>query len=173
MDDTPIRLVGYDPDWPEQYEAEKDRIIDVIGYRIDQIEHIGSTSVQGLAAKPIIDITAAIDQWERVDNCIEPLETLGYDYKPESANVEPAWRYFEKRPDDGQAFNVHLRPKNSQEIRKNLLLRDYLRNNPTAAQRYEEVKRCAATAHPTDLQAYSEAKSEFIESALEAALEEH
>ena len=165
-------LVEYDPDWPARYEAEKNHICDAIGRRLDRIEHIGSTAVEGLAAKPIIDITATIDGWDRVDKCIDPLKALGYDYIPESADVKPAWRYFEKRPDDAQAFNLHLRPRDSKEVEKNLLLRDHLRNNPETAYRYENVKRHAAAVHPDDLQAYSEAKTEFIQSTLNAAREE-
>lgn len=172
MNDVQIRLVEYNPEWINQYEAEKDRITAAIGPRIGRIEHIGSTAVEGLAAKPIIDITATIDKWSQVGDCIEPLETLSYNYIPESADVEPAWRYFEKRPDDGQAFNLHLRPKDSQEVEKNLLLRDYLRNHSEVAQQYEEIKRRAAAEYPDDLQAYSEAKTEFIESILDAARRE-
>ena len=164
-----VTVVEYDPRWPERYEREEERLLDAIGGRVERIEHVGSTAVPGLAAKPIVDVTATLADWDQAGECVGPVESLGYEYFPESAERDPEWRYFERRSDDGQAFNLHLRPSRSDHLERNLRLRDYLREHPEAAREYEEIKREAAAEHPDDIEAYSEAKTDFIESVLEAA----
>lgn len=164
-----VTVVEYDPRWPERYEREEERLLDAIGECVERIEHVGSTAVPGLAAKPIVDITATLADWDEADDCVGPVENLRYDYFPESAERDSEWRYFERRPEDGQAFNLHLRPSGIDHLERNLRLRDYLREHPGAAREYEEIKREAAVEHPDDIEAYSEAKTEFIESVMEAA----
>lgn len=173
MSDDPITLVEYDPEWPQRYRRERENVLGAIGDRVVRIEHVGSTAVPGLAAKPIVDVTATVEDWVTVDRVVEPIESIGYEYVPESAEAEDPWRYFEKRPEDGQAFNLHLRPVGSDHVEKNVLFRDFLRDNPERAREYEQLKREAADAHPDDLQAYSEAKTEFVESVIDDARSEY
>ncbi|MCK4723405.1 MAG: GrpB family protein, partial [Dehalococcoidia bacterium] len=90
----PVGIVNYDPQWPVLYEEEKGRILDVIGRRIAAIEHIGSTAVPELAAKPIIDIMIAVRRLADADECIEPLQDIGYEYVREFEVEMPERRFF-------------------------------------------------------------------------------
>ena len=91
-----ITIAHYDPQWPILYEEEKARILGVIGDKVVAIEHIGSTAVPGLGAKPIIDITVAVRHLADAEKCIEPLQSVGYEYVPEYEVSIPERRYFRK-----------------------------------------------------------------------------
>ena len=92
----PVIIVDYDPRWPTIYSKEKDRILSVIGTRAVAIEHVGSTAIAGLGAKPIIDIMVAVRQLSDAKECIEPLRSIGYKYIPEYEKELPERRYFRK-----------------------------------------------------------------------------
>lgn len=169
MSDTPIELVEYDPGWPDRYEAEEKRLVAVLGRRIERVEHVGSTAVPGLPAEPVVDIAATVEDWDGVDECDTPLRSIRYERVPGTAAADEPRRYYEKRPADGQAFDLRLRPAGSPEFERRVRFRDHLRENSDAAARYERLKRHAAEDHPDDRQAYAAAKTEFVESVLEDA----
>ena len=159
-----VRVVEYDLSWPAVYEDEKKRILAACREWLVGIEHIGSTSVPGLAAKPVIDVMAAIATLDDTCSIIEPLAALGYDYVPEYEVEFPERRYFRKgrRGSEGDKYHLHVVQLDSEFWRRHLAFRDYLRSHPETAREYAELKRHLAARHGTDMDGYTDAKSEFI-----------
>jgi len=163
----PIVIVEHDPRWPENYEDERTRILSVIGHKIVAIEHIGSTAVPGLGAKPIIDIMVAVHRISDSQECIEPLQDLGYKY-----------HYYPEFPDrcvfvDGSMgvgpHHLHMTELMSDFWTEKLLFRDYLRTHPEIAEEYYRLKKEWAARYGADrdkYEAYTEAKTPFIQSVL-------
>ncbi|MFC4448656.1 GrpB family protein [Halorussus aquaticus] len=169
MADVTIEIVDYDPAWPVRFEREADRMAEILGDRVVSIEHIGSTAVPGLAAKPIVDIVPVVADVDDGEVCARRLAEAGY-YRSHKDRGDD-WIELGREADDGQEFNVHIRPRDSERLRRNLLLRDYLRDHPDAHEEYARVKREAAAKHPEDPDAYTRAKSAVIESILGRARE--
>lgn len=162
-----IEIVEYDPNWPSLYEEEKARILATIGESIDDIQHIGSTAVPGLGAKPTIDMLIELAELSLVEKCIQPLQTLGYEYLGE--NGLPNRHFFRKPPGaswTGRLFNVHVVEKGSVEWRRMLLFRDYLRLHPEDAHQYYLLKKELADTNDADYEGYTNAKTSFIEGIL-------
>jgi len=163
--DAPITLVEYDPVWPKNFAREAKRIKGALGERAIIVEHIGSTSVLGLVAKPIIDILLVV-----VDSADEPsyvpaLEAASYVLRIR----EPEWhehRLF-KGPDTN--INLHVFTTGSEEIRKHLMLRDWLRTNEADRELYARSKRSLASRKWKYVQNYADAKSEVINAILARA----
>ena len=160
----PVEIVDYDPQWPVLYEEEKSRILNVIGRRIVAIEHIGSTAVPGLAAKPIIDIIVAVRHLIDAGECIEPLQSIGYEYVPEFEVEIPERRFFRKGPPEARTHHIHMIELTSEFWERHLLFRDYLRSHPDVAQQYYQLKKELAARYGSDREAYAGAKTPFIES---------
>ncbi len=171
-----ILIADYDPRWPSLFEEEKARILDAIGGWLVDIQHVGSTAVPGLFAKPIIDIMPGIRSLADAPNCIAPMAALGYQYIPEYESDLPERRYF-RRP-AGEAFrgrgthHIHMVETTSAFWRRHILFRDYLRAHPQAAAEYAALKRRLAAQFGADREAYTEAKTEFITSIEERARRE-
>ncbi len=157
----PIGVVDYDPDWPAQFEAERDRLVGEIGKWVLAVEHIGSTAVSGLAAKPIIDIMPGIRSLEDADRCVEGMRRLGYEYVPEFEDALPDRRYLKKGHPE-QRLHVHIVEVDGPFWQRHVAFRDYLRSHPGVAAEYAALKRRLAAEYPHDSLAYTEAKSEFI-----------
>ena len=163
-----IRLVDYDPQWPILYEEGKVSILGVIGDFILDIQHIGSTAVPGLGAKPIIDIMVAVRQLALVEKCVEPLQTIGYEHLGEYGI--PGRHYFRKPPGHPRStHHIHMVERESDFWERHILFRDFLRTHPKEAQRYYQVKRELAANFASDRDAYTEAKKSFIESVVNKA----
>lgn len=160
----PVEIVDYDPQWPVLYEEEKGRILDIIGRRIVAIEHVGSTAVPGLAAKPIIDIIVAVRHLIDAGECIKPLQSIGYEYVPEFEVEIPERRFFRKGPPEARTQHIHMIELTSEFWERHLLFRDYLRSHPDVAQQYYQLKKELAARYGSDRKAYAEAKTLFIES---------
>jgi GrpB-like predicted nucleotidyltransferase (UPF0157 family) len=161
----PVVVVDYDPAWPHVFEAEKTRLLNAAGELIIAIEHVGSTSVPGLGAKPIIDILAGVRALAEGRQTIGPLTTqLGYEYMPEYEVEMPYRLYFHKHPPTGDQFHLHMVETTSEFWERHLLFRNYLRAHPAAAQEYERLKRHLADEYRTEREAYTEAKTEFVRS---------
>ncbi|MEX2720477.1 MAG: GrpB family protein [Candidatus Wukongarchaeota archaeon] len=161
---SPVRIVDYDPQWPIQYEEEKDRILGVIGHIVLAIEHIGSTAVPGLGAKPIIDIMIAVRHLADAEKGIEPLKSVGYEYVPEFEDSLPERRFFWKSPPESRKYHIHMVELTSVFWQRHLLFRDYLRTRPKVAQEYYHLKKELAAKHGSDRDAYTDAKTSFIKS---------
>jgi GrpB-like predicted nucleotidyltransferase (UPF0157 family) len=158
----PVIIVDYDPRWPEMYEAEKARILEVAGRWLADIQHVGSTSVPGLAAKPVIDIMPGVARLEDAEHIIGPLQALGYEYVPwqeEDAPI-PDRRYF--RRGVPRSHHVHVAEVGGDFWTRHLLFRDYLRDHPEACHEYAALKRHLAAEYGSDRLGYVEAKTDFI-----------
>jgi len=165
----PLIVVDYDPQWPILYEEEKDRILGLIGRLVVAIEHIGSTAVPGLGAKPIIDIMVAVHRLADAEECVEPLRSIGYEYVPEYNDVIPERRYFHKGPAEARTHHLHVVELASDFWERHLLFRDFLRTHPEEAEQYYDLKKELAAHYRLDREAYTEAKTAFIESVVDKA----
>jgi GrpB-like predicted nucleotidyltransferase (UPF0157 family) len=168
----PIKIVDYDPKWPAIFTEEKNQILSVLKEKIDAIEHVGSTAVQGLGAKPIIDIMVAVRRLSVAEECIKPLRSIGYEYIPEYEEELPERRYFRKGSEEipNKHFHLHMVERDSDFWKKHLLFRDYLRHHLDTAEQYFKLKKELAQKYSSDHAAYTEAKTPFIESVITEAL---
>ena len=166
----PVKIIDYDSHWPLLYEKEKRLILDVIGHIVMRIEHIGSTAVPDLGAKPIIDVIVAVNHLNDAERCIEPLATIGYEYVPEYEDEMAERRYFHKgKPPKEQHYHLHMVELTSDFWKRHLLFRDYLRTHPETAQEYFKLKKRLATKYRSDREEYTDAKTSFIESVIAKA----
>jgi len=162
---VPVKIVDYDLNWPKVFGKEKKLILDVIGHIIVRTEHIGSTAVPGLGAKPIVDILVAVNHLNDAEKCIEPLKMIGYEYKPRLEADIPERRFFGKgAPPKEQHYHLHMVELTSDFWERHLLFRDYLRAHPEVAQEYQKLKRQLAAECGNNREGYTEAKTPFIES---------
>jgi GrpB-like predicted nucleotidyltransferase (UPF0157 family) len=154
-----IEIVAYDPAWPARFAEVGPDLragLDEVALRID---HIGSTAVPGLAAKPIIDIQISVVDFEPLAAYRQPLERLGYGYRAD--NPERTKRYF-REPPGRPRTHVHVRRAGSFSEQWALLFRDYLRTHPDAAAEYATLKRRLALRFRDDRHAYTQAKRPFL-----------
>jgi GrpB-like predicted nucleotidyltransferase (UPF0157 family) len=154
------------------FEEDKRKILEAVGEYVTAVEHIGSTSVPGLAAKPIIDVMVAIRSLADAPACVAPLEAIGYEYVPEHEAVMPERRFFRRGSRGAGTHHLHMVERSSAFWEEHLLFRDYLRAHPEAAAGYEKLKRSLAAAHGSDRRAYTEAKADFILATVGRAREE-
>jgi GrpB-like predicted nucleotidyltransferase (UPF0157 family) len=154
-----IDIARYDPAWPEQFRAEASRLTELLGpWLVTPVEHIGSTSVPGLAAKPVLDMMAGVHDLHSAEDAIPVLTSHGYVH----AQHRPATLWFHKArtgsvPDQG----LHLTEPGSSLWRERLAFRDALRADPVLARQYQELKERLA-ADSGDIAAYTAGKREFV-----------
>jgi GrpB-like predicted nucleotidyltransferase (UPF0157 family) len=159
-----VRIVPYDPSWPDRFEEERERLDAAIGeWVVGGIHHVGSTAVPGLAAKPVIDILAGVRDLESSRACFDPLERLSYLYAPYRADQ---MHWFCKPNPSRRTHHLHLVPVGSERFRDELALRDHLRAHPETASEYAALKRRLASQFEHDREAYTAAKATFIENVL-------
>jgi len=152
------------------FEKEKDLVLNAIGHIIARVEHIGSTAVSGLGAKPIIDIIVAVNHLSDAEKCIEPLQRIGYEYQPKHEASMPERRFFRKGdPPKEQHYHLHMVELTSGFWKRHLLFRDYLRNHQKVAKEYYELKKRLANKYGSDREGYTEEKTLFIESVVAKA----
>jgi GrpB-like predicted nucleotidyltransferase (UPF0157 family) len=166
MLDEPVHLEPYRSDWDELFRVERARLVASLGIPVTAIEHIGSTAVPGLSAKPIVDIMIGANRVPPPAAWSEALATLGYEALGE-AGVPGRW-YFRLRATPFR--NAHIVEQGGAHWVKNLAFRNYLRRSPEAAREYESAKRAAISAGATTLVAYSRAKRAVVEDLLNQAL---
>ncbi len=164
-----VKLVPYDPLWPQQYEAERCFILEAVGEKILSIDHIGSTSVPGLGAKAIIDIIVGVADKKAADEIIEAIRPLGYVHKSRGENENPDWFYCVCRIAGEIRFHLHLVKYNSDFHLKHIIFRDWLRAHPEDARKYYELKQDLAEKYGHDMVVYANAKTDFIRSVVEKA----
>ena len=163
-----VELVPYRPAWKKLFGEEKDRLEEVIGHQVVDIQHIGSTSIPGVPAKPILDMGIAVVDFELSKVCIDPIEELGYHYRGEHGI--PRRHYFVKG--NPTTHHLHMLEVTSRDWKAHLLFRSCLTQHPDIAQEYAELKIDLAERYRTDREAYQEGKDAFIERILELAQEE-
>jgi len=165
-----VSLQPYDPNWPNLFTAEAEFLWTTLPHTIvKRIEHIGSTAVPGLAAKPIVDLLIEVSSFAETKKEIVPvLESHGYDYFWRT-DVKVPYPWFIKRGQDGKrTHHIHMVEADSKWWDR-LYFRDYLRIFPDDARRYEELKRNLAEEYPNDRKAYTDGKTEFIVALTEKA----
>lgn len=163
-----VQLQPYDPNWLIEFEKEKQQLKEVFGNKIIAIEHIGSTSVPDMPAKPLIDIIAAIHSFDELQEFIEPLQKLGYEYMPERMFADR--KFFPKGPRSNRTHHLNLvLQDNAEQWTQPLLFRDYLRDHPPMRDEYAQLKLSLAKKYKSHREAYTKAKSEFIQRVLQNA----
>ncbi|NMM62018.1 GrpB family protein [Clostridium sp. P21] len=156
-----VIVVPYDYRWKEEFDKIKLYLEKGLENNIIAIEHVGSTSVEGLSAKPIIDIDVVIknyDSFQEVKSC---LESLGYYHEGDlGIKDREAFEYTEKH--EFMTHHLYVCPQNSQELKRHIAFRDYLRTHDEDRDKYSEIKLQASRKYPTDIDSYIETKSPFI-----------
>ena len=164
-----ITIDPYDPAWPARFDAEAASIRLVLGEIALRVEHVGSTAVPGLAAKPVVDIQVSVPSLDPLGHFVEQLSQIGYNYLPLGA-FDLVYPFFQKPAVWPSTHHVHLCVVGSEQERKHLAFRDYLRNHPSVAAEYVTLKRQLASVHQggtiESQERYSLSKSEFIASVL-------
>lgn len=164
LPDAPIRLVAYTEAWPELFAAEAQQLQAALQpWLCAGIEHIGSTAVPGLSAKPVIDIMAPVRDLSSSQSAIAVAHHLGYCYFPYKPS-QMVW--FCKPSPATRTHHLHLVPWQSPLWHERLAFRDALRRDPALAQQYQTLKMQLAARYPTDREAYTEAKTPFIAAVL-------
>ncbi len=158
--DPAVRIVDYDPGWPEEAERELARVAEALGDLAMRLDHVGSTSVPGLAAKPILDLQVSVAALAPQAAYVEPLEAIGYRFVPFATS--PEYHFFGKPPERPRTHHLHVCLAGSHEELRHLAVRDYLRADPEEAARYEVVKRESARLHPEGRIAYMGGKGDFV-----------
>jgi GrpB-like predicted nucleotidyltransferase (UPF0157 family) len=163
---APIALVEYDPKWPMVFSSEAQRIAKAVGDRALRIEHVGSTAVPNLVAKPIIDILLIVESSANEALYVPALEGLGYVLRVR----EPEWHEHRMlRAQRDVTINLHVFTKDDDEAERMLAFRDWLRNNPQDRDLYAETKRKLASQNWKYVQNYADAKSKVVESIIKRA----
>ena len=165
-----VELVAYDEEWRREFETEAERLRAALGERAVAIEHVGSTAVEGLAAKPIVDLLLVVDSSDDDQRWIDRLENLEYAFRPDDPVADRL--FFAKGPEDDRMHYLSVTDRGSDTHVEQLLFRDYLRRNPGTANEYERLKRELANRFPDDRSAYTERKSRFVRRVLREARDE-
>ncbi|EJQ71041.1 GrpB family protein [Bacillus mycoides] len=167
--DGKIIIKPYQQYWHTEFLNEKNKIVPLLHEEIIAIEHIGSTAVEGLGAKPLIDMMIGVTNLQITGNWREALEEIGYEHVPKKT---PNWRFFRKGKWRAGTHHLHVYIYNSEEWRNNLLFRDFLINHEWAREEYRVLKEMLAAAYPFDRVSYTNAKAPFICNILELAKKE-
>jgi len=155
-----VEVVDYNPIWPEQFQEEAVQIRRALGQELVATYHMGSTSVPGIKAKPIIDILAEVRDIDKIDELNENLARLGYEAKGEFGIR--GRRFFIKNDGQVRTHHLHVFQSGHPEIERVLTFRDYLCAHPQDARAYEQLKEELAHKYPQDRESYTEGKTDFI-----------
>jgi GrpB-like predicted nucleotidyltransferase (UPF0157 family) len=160
-----IRVVPYDPEWKNEFLKIKAMIIDCVGDLIIIVDHVGSTSIEGLASKPILDIDTVIDSYDVFPAVRDRLSKIGFKHV---GNLDVEGREVFKRTfmDNFMPYNLYVCPKNGKGYLEHIAFRDYLRNHTEAIKSYGELKLELAKQYRTDIDSYANAKHDFIQNIL-------
>jgi GrpB-like predicted nucleotidyltransferase (UPF0157 family) len=164
-----VTVVPHSVEWSSLFSELRDELLGAFAPTSVVVEHIGSTSVPGLAAKPVIDVLLGASSLAEIESRIEPLSKLGYSYISKYESELPMRRYFVKSPFASLRVHVHAVQLTSRFWREHLAFRDLLRANPALRSEYETLKLRLAAEHAHDKSAYTAAKGIFIQSALSLA----
>ena len=157
-----IIIEPYNSGWESEFEKIKKELELILNSLILSIEHVGSTAVQGLEAKPVIDIDAVIKDNSFLKPVIDKLQAAGYIYEGDLGIKDRFAFKYENKP-HLMLHHLYVCPQNSKELKRHTAFRDYLKVNPAAAAEYGRIKQTAAELYPYDIDKYIEYKSKFIE----------
>lgn len=164
-----ITVVEYDNEWLSKFKEEAEKIEQILGDNLLQSFHIGSTSVPGLKAKPIIDIMPVVRDIDKVDDCRNEFEKLGYEYMGEYGI--PGRRFMRKGKDE-RSHHIHVfQYDNTDDITRHLAFREYLSHHKEVCHAYGEIKSMLAKKYPNDIDGYCLGKDEFVKQVERDALQ--
>jgi GrpB-like predicted nucleotidyltransferase (UPF0157 family) len=161
-----VRLVPYSHEWKGLFESEKRALCEHLGHLAVDIQHVGSTAVPGLAAKPILDVVIGVARIADVEKCIPLLEGIGYSYAGELFDGD---FFFMKRTQETTTHHLHLVAFDGERWRNYVWVRDHLRRDKEARQKYGELKAELAAKFPHCRERYAEEKSAFIRGIIQRA----
>lgn len=164
---NPVIIVGYDPGWPGLFEALRKRIAAALGEMAAAIQHVGSTAVPGLAAKPIIDIDVLLACETNLPAAIDRLASVGYLHQGDLGIPQ---RESFRAPAGDPPHHLYVCPPSSIEFRRHVAFRDYLRAHPKDAEAYGDLKRALAERFRDNREAYNDAKGDFVRELTSRAL---
>jgi GrpB-like predicted nucleotidyltransferase (UPF0157 family) len=153
-------FTNYSPDWPRRFEAEAERLRTLLGDELIDVHHVGSTSVPGLAAKPVIDMLPVVRDITRVDELTTTLQSAGYKAWGEYGLV--GRRFFTKDTGEYRTHNIHIYQAGHPDVERHLALAAYLRAHEAVRREYEALKREVYALHPADIAAYNTGKDAWI-----------
>ena len=151
----------WNPKWKDEFERIVDSLGEDVIYNSVKIEHVGSTSVEGLSAKPIIDLDIVIEN-DKFAIIKELLNKKGYEHEGD-LGIEGREAFSYSGKEELMTHHLYVCPKDSKELFKHITFRDFLKNNSALASEYSKVKEQAAVLYPDDIDKYMEFKSEIIE----------
>lgn len=154
-----VEVTRYNDQWPLMFKEEAEKLMKIFGQEVLEIHHIGSTSIQGLEAKPVIDIMPVVKNISEVDSCNRSMESIGYEAKGEYGIA--GRRYFQKGGDN-RTHHIHVFELGSPHIDRHLAFRDYLRAHQDVAKEYGTIKRNLMKQHPYDMESYINGKAAFV-----------
>ncbi len=157
-----VKLAPYAAEWRRLFEQEKALLQAAVGPYVLDIQHVGSTAIPGMTAKPIIDIGIAVTSFEEASVCIQPIEELGYEYRGEQG-IARRHLFAKGNP---RTHHVHMLEIDSRDWENHVLFRDYLIQHPELAEEYAALKAELAGRYASDREAYLEGKAPFIERVL-------
>jgi GrpB-like predicted nucleotidyltransferase (UPF0157 family) len=164
-----VRLVPHSEEWGRLFEEEKARIVACLQGKSFDIEHVGSTAISGLSAKPIIDIAIGVPDVEAIGEYIQLLGQIGYEYRDESGDGD---HVFAKGAESCRTHYLHVVAMGSSNWYDCVLFRDYLRRHRDARTAYAALKESLAEEHLSDRKSYTQGKEEFIRSVIKLARDE-
>ncbi len=163
-------LQNYDPNWVKKFDEIKLLLQSVFGNKALKIEHVGSTSIPGMKAKPIIDVLVVVEKMEEFLEQREKMISFGYEWGENY--IAPNTQLFFKMADDGsKTENIHICESGEPKEKQFLVMRDFFRTFPEKAKEYSDLKEKNQALHPDDYPAYREAKAPFLQSIEQEAYE--
>ena len=161
-----VILTPYSPDWPNQFHAIREELLSAFAPTVVTIEHIGSTSVPGLAAKPVLDVLLGASSLADIESKIKPLSEIGYSYVPKYEREIPMRRYFVRSSATSLRVHLHAVELDSRIWQEHLAFRDRLRADANLRSEYQALKLRLAEEFADDKAAYTAAKGPFIQAVL-------
>ena len=165
-----VHVLPYSAQWPEAFTAVRTTLLEIFDNTAVAVEHIGSTAVPGLSAKPVIDVLLGAPSLAVIEQRIAALGARGFEYVPKHERVLPQRRYFVPQPPVGLRVHVHGVETGGRLWREHLTFRDALRGDAQLRARYQALKLQLAAEHAGDKAAYTEAKAPFVREAIDARL---
>jgi GrpB-like predicted nucleotidyltransferase (UPF0157 family) len=159
-----VELEPYQPSWSDAYDAEVARLNDVVGDRVRRFEHIGSTAVEGIPAKPIIDALTLVDEFATATDLVEPLEARGYERRPDEVDGRV---FLAKGPPENRTCYLSITELGSRFHEEKIAFREALRDDPELAARYASLKRRLAERYPENRERYTAEKGAFVRDVLD------
>lgn len=154
-----VELEPYQPSWSDEYGAEVTRLNDAVGDRVRRFEHIGSTAVEGMPAKPIVDVLALVDEFATATDLVEPLEAHGYERRPDEVDGRV---FLAKGPPENRTCYLSIAELGSAFHEERVAFREALRDDPELAARYASLKRRLAERYPENRERYTAEKEAFV-----------